>query len=233
MPNIPAAIRSNNPGAMWGNKLATKWGATKSEVLNDGLGQGNNIAYFPTKFMGACAQMDLWRTSYVNMTLSAADRKWSGGNSSSAYISFLCSKVPGLTPNTVITREFLQSANGWMLMKYQAQWESGQPYPGMTDADWARAQQTVFNSKAPMTVTQKKVAASTSTATVTAASAKAASQAGVHWVIVFAIIIAGIAATVGIWFWIHRKHDAEGVAQPVPNPDRPKTAQEVSIVRIQ
>ena len=31
--------------------------------LNDGKGQGNNIAVFPTFEQGICAQMDLWRTS--------------------------------------------------------------------------------------------------------------------------------------------------------------------------
>jgi len=34
---------------MWGSALAIKWGAAKKAVtLNDGTGQGNNIAVFPT-----------------------------------------------------------------------------------------------------------------------------------------------------------------------------------------
>jgi len=45
----PASIRYKNPGAMWGSALAIKWGAAKKAVtLNDGTGQGNNIAVFPT-----------------------------------------------------------------------------------------------------------------------------------------------------------------------------------------
>lgn len=48
---IPASIRYKNPGAMWGSKLAIKWGASPRAVsLNDGTGQGNNIAVFPHMF---------------------------------------------------------------------------------------------------------------------------------------------------------------------------------------
>ena len=52
----PASIRYKNPGAMWGSALAIKWGAApKAVVLNDGKGQGNNIAVFPTYVQGICA----------------------------------------------------------------------------------------------------------------------------------------------------------------------------------
>ena len=199
-----ASIRSNNPGAMWGNKLATKWGAIKSETLNDGLGQGNNIAYFPTKFQGACAQMDLWRTNYVNMTFAAADKKWSGGNSDTAYVRFLCSKVPGLTPETVITINFLRSDSGWMLMKYQAQWEAGQVYPDMTDADWIRAQQTVFNSKPSMSTKQKKAAAITVPAAAASPIVVHGLSSGNHmalWLGIIAGVVVGVVALI----YIHAK----------------------------
>jgi hypothetical protein len=52
----PASIRYKNPGAMWGSTLAIKWGADpKAVTLNDGKGQGNNIAVFPTYVQGICA----------------------------------------------------------------------------------------------------------------------------------------------------------------------------------
>lgn len=141
-----AAIRFNNPGAMWGkgNKIATKWGATGTTTLNDGLGQGNNIAFFPTKIAGACAQFDLWRSGYCNMTLANAIKKWSGGNWSQPYADFLTQHT-GLSMDIIVTPTMLAGPKGWQLMKYQAQWESGKPYP-MSDTDWQIAQRKVFPS---------------------------------------------------------------------------------------
>lgn len=141
-----ASIRSNNPGAMWGNALAKRWGATKAETLHDGLGQGNNIAYFPTPVQGASAQFDLWRTGYCNMTLAAAIRKWSGGNWSQPYATFL-TKETSLSMTTVVTPALLSGETGWRLMKAQAQWEAGQKYP-MTDEQWQEAQRAVFGPTA-------------------------------------------------------------------------------------
>lgn len=140
----PASIRSNNPGAMWGegNPIATKWGSTHAEDLADGLGQGNNIAHFPTKVQGAAAQFDLWRAHYCNMTLKAAILRWSGGNWSQPYADFL-TKHTGLGMADTITPRVLASDVGLNLMKYQAQWEAGVPYP-MTDAEWHQAQALVF-----------------------------------------------------------------------------------------
>ena len=80
---IPASIRYNNPGAMWGgNAISRKWGETGNVALNDGLGQGNHAAIFPDKVHGAAAQFDLWRNKYTGLSLGAAIKKWSGGNSS-------------------------------------------------------------------------------------------------------------------------------------------------------
>lgn len=144
---VAASIRSNNPGAMWGkgNKLAEKWGSTGTESLKDGLGQGNNIAYFPTKVQGACAQFDFWHSSnhYHNKTLREAITTWSGGNWVSSYLKFLKARVPGLTDDTVIDDAFLSGPKGIQLMKAQANHEAGQPYP-MTDVEWAEAQRRVF-----------------------------------------------------------------------------------------
>lgn len=138
----PASIRYKNPGAMWGSPRATKWGATSAVALRDGTGQGNTIADFPTFVQGAAAQFDLWRAVYSPMMLSAAIKKWSGGNSSDKYVNWLAKQV-GITPSTRITRDFLSGAKGLQLMKAQAQWEAGRPYP-MPDADWKRAQDMVF-----------------------------------------------------------------------------------------
>lgn len=140
---IPASIRYNNPGAMWGgNSISKKWGETDNIALNDGLHQNNHIAVFPDVVHGAAAQFDLWDHNYKNMTLAAAITKWSGGNWSASYMSFLC-KATGLTQKTVITHEVLASETGWKLMKAQAQWEAGKLYP-MTDDQWKQAQAMVF-----------------------------------------------------------------------------------------
>lgn len=140
---VHASIKYNNPGAMWGNALAVKWGAEpKGVVLNDGLGQGNNIAVFPDKVHGAAAQFDLWWNHYCGLSLQAAVTKWSGGNSSPAYINFLISHT-GLTPTSLISKSVLSSPTGLKLMKAQAQWEAGEPYP-LSDEEWAEAQKMVF-----------------------------------------------------------------------------------------
>lgn len=142
-----ASIRYNNPGAMWGgNAIATKYGATKNITLNDGLGQGNTIAFFPDVVHGGSAQFALWNHGYTGMTLAAAIRKWSGGNSSIPYMTFLTQHT-GLKATDVITPGILAGPKGLALMKAQAQWEAGQPYP-MTDTQWQEAQRAVFGPQA-------------------------------------------------------------------------------------
>lgn len=137
----PASIRYKNPGAMWGGKHANTWGAVSDVVLKDG--QANHIAVFPDFVHGAAAQFALWKASYCNMSLAAAIRKWSGHNSSAAYMAFLGRHV-GITAQTWITPALLASPKGLALMQAQAQWEAGKPYP-MTDAEWRQAQALVFS----------------------------------------------------------------------------------------
>lgn len=149
----PASIRTNNPGAMWGgNALAKKWGETHHVSLNDGLGQGNQIAVFPDKIHGAAAQFDLWRTSsnYHNRPLATAIKIWSGGNSWEQYCAFLKSRVAGLTDSTIIDDAFLCSPRGIEFVKAQAWHEAGKPYP-MTDVEWQQAQNLVFVGANPAT----------------------------------------------------------------------------------
>ena len=146
MTKLPASIRYNNPGAMWGgNALTRKWGETTHVALHDGLGQGNQIAVFPDPIHGAAAQFDLWRTSkhYANKTLATAIRTWSGGNSWASYVNFLCARTPGLTRNTIINEALLRSPTGIAMMKAQAWHEAGEKYP-MSDDEWAQAQALVF-----------------------------------------------------------------------------------------
>ena len=136
----PVSIRTNNPGAMWGGTRAKKWGATDDLLLHDG--QRNHIAVFPTKVQGAAAQFDLWRSNYTGMTLGAAIRKWSGGNSSPDYAVFL-ERHAGIASLEPVTAALLGSPRGLALMKAQAHWEAGKAYP-MTDAEWTAAQAMVF-----------------------------------------------------------------------------------------
>lgn len=138
-----ASIRYNNPGAMWGgNAISRKWGETANIVLNDGLNQNNHIAMFPDKVHGAAAQFDLWNHSYTGTTLARAVQKWSGGNSSIAYLQFL-EKGSGLQSSSQITTNVLASRDGLNLLVAQAHWEAGQPYP-MTAEQWLQAQAMVF-----------------------------------------------------------------------------------------
>lgn len=147
MSKEPASIRYNNPGAMWGgNKISRKWGERGNVALEDGTGQGNHIAIFPDVVHGAAAQFDLWHHGYTGTTLKAAIRKWSGGNSSLAYMTFL-EQHTGLLANAVVNDALLASPTGIKLLKAQAQWEAGKPYP-MTDEQWAEAQRLVYPVKA-------------------------------------------------------------------------------------
>ncbi|WP_448043827.1 hypothetical protein [Bradyrhizobium liaoningense] len=142
----PASIRYKNPGAMWGNKLARKWGAApKAVTLNDGKGQGNNIAVFPTYVQGICAQLDLWRSSpnYRNKRFADAIATWAGHNEVPSYIAFCKKRVRGLTENTIMDDAFWQSPSGIAFLKAQAWHEAGKPYPA-PDEDWEEAQHRVF-----------------------------------------------------------------------------------------
>lgn len=133
---------------MWGNALAIKWGAEKAAVtLNDGLGQGNNIAVFPTYVQGICAQIDLWRTPrYHNKRFKDAIAVWSGGNHVQSYIDFVTQRVPGMNETTIMSDAMLNSAMGIAFLKAQAWHEAGKQYPA-PDGDWLEAQRKVFGGE--------------------------------------------------------------------------------------
>ena len=147
----PASIRYKNPGAMWGkgNKIAEKWGSTETIMLNDGLGQGNNIAVFPTYVQGICAQLDLWRTSphYRNKRFADAIAVWSGHNNVPSYIAYVKARVPGITENTIMDDAFWSGPMGIAFLKAQAGHEAGKQYPA-PDEDWIEAQKRVFSGAA-------------------------------------------------------------------------------------
>jgi hypothetical protein len=209
MVRVPAPIRSNNPGASWDDAFTRKWGSTKAEALNDGLGQGNRIAYFPTKVQGAACQFDRWLNSghYRNKPLAVAIKTWSGGNSWQQYVDFLCARVPGLTADTTINAAFLSSARGIQLMKAQAWHESGEPYP-MTDAEWAQAQAMVFHGTqpTPAKTTTKTVAGSSVVVSTTAVATTAAAGHASPWTIL-AILAVGIVIGVVIHVLIQKFHE--------------------------
>lgn len=133
---------------MWGSALAIKWGAAKKAVsLEDGKGQGNNIAVFPTFVAGICAQLDLWRTSknYRNKRFADAIAIWAGHNEVPSYIAFCKKRVPGLTENTIMNDAFWSGPQGIAFLKAQAWHEAGQKYPA-PDEDWLEAQRIVFGA---------------------------------------------------------------------------------------
>jgi hypothetical protein len=189
MAKLPASIRYKNPGAMWGSALAIKWGAQKAAVkLNDGTGQNNNIAVFPTYVDGICAQLDLWRTSknYRNKPFNEAIRIWSGGNHVESYIRFVLDRVPGMKRDTIMNDAFWRSSMGIAFLKAQAWHEAGRPYPAPA-ADWIEAQRRVFAGQRAAKAAGGVVAAG-------GAAAAASGDASVAvFVVMAAVVVAAIA----------------------------------------
>lgn len=164
----PASIRYKNPGAMWGNSLAKKWGSHQTVTLHDGLGQGNNIAVFDSYVQGISAQLDLWRTSpnYRNKRFADAINIWDGHNNTPSYIHYVLSRVPGMTADTIMNDTFWKGPMGIGFLKAQAGHEAGKPYPA-PDEDWIEAQRRVFAghpADAPAQPAKKAVAATTTAA---------------------------------------------------------------------
>jgi len=175
---------------MWGNSLAIKWGAERKAVtLNDGKGQGNNIAVFPTFLQGICAQMDLWRTSknYRNKRFADAIAIWSGGNSVEQYIAFVIARAPGMSRDTIMDDAFWRGPLAIPFLKAQAWHEAGKRYPA-DDMDWINAKNRVL-SGAPTPNTVKKAGGSI-TAGGGAATAAHQSGLGIGWVIGIGIAVA-------------------------------------------
>lgn len=133
----PAAIRFNNPGAMWPGPSAEKFGAVGSETLRDG--QGNKIAVFPDAVSGAAAQFDLLSSDkYVGKTVGYAMRKWSGGNSVAQYLRVI-ERETGVKASTPLTPELMNKPEFAIpFAKAMATQEAGKPYP-LSDDQWQAA----------------------------------------------------------------------------------------------
>lgn len=201
----PASIRYKNPGAMWGNDIAKKWGSKQTVKLNDGLGQGNNIAVFPTFVQGISAQLDLWRSSshYKNKRFADAIAVWSGHNHVESYIAYVLARVPGMTRDTIMNDTFWKGPMGIGFLKAQAGHEAGKTYPA-AESDWSEAQKRVFGSVA------NKQAAGTVAASVvtTAGSVPMAIDTFETWVI--GVVVAVIAAAVS--YAVYRIYKAHKVS---------------------
>lgn len=193
---VPAAIRTKNPGAMWGrvgrkpdtffptpagpNGCATnapiplRWGSKQTIYLSDGLGQNNNIALFDSWVQGIGAQIDLWRTSpnYRNKRFADAIAIWAGGNNVPSYLKLVQQEVPGMSGDTIMNDAFWRSPMAIPFLKAQAHHEAGQPMPA-TDADYAEAQRRVFAGE-----TRKKVTSTAAVIVPTAATVAATHAAG-------------------------------------------------------
>lgn len=132
----PATVRNNNPGAMWYvGGWQKKYGADFGETLNDGLGQGNQIAMFPDAVSGAAAQMHLL-SNYGNVTVQDAITKWSGGNDVKSYLSVLgkggfseSDKLPEILSDPKRATEFV---------RLMSSHETGGDFP-LNKAGWAAA----------------------------------------------------------------------------------------------
>jgi len=216
----PASIRYKNPGAMWGrtgkrpsadstvetnNPLARKWGSVQTVYLNDGLGQGNNIAVFPTYVHGICAQLDLWRTSpnYKNKKFEAAIDIWDGHNNTPSYEAYVLARVPGMTRDTIMDDAFWKGPMGLAFLKAQAGHEAGKPYPAPA-ADWLEAQRRVFAGAVISTtvptavpaISKKKTAVVVTSAGSAGAAAHAAGAS--HTTVAIVVIAAAVIAIVGL-----------------------------------
>ena len=135
---VRAAVRANNPGAMWYAPWQAKYGVLGRQKLNDGLGQGNNIALFPTKEAGAAAQFDLLNRRYSHMTLAAAVRRWSGGNHWQQYAVRLARTV-GVSLDTPMSDVLASREKATLFAKTAAAHEAGLGSYPMSDAQWEDA----------------------------------------------------------------------------------------------
>jgi hypothetical protein len=134
----PASIRNNNAGAMWYvGGWQKKFGAEFGQKLNDGLGQGNQIANFPTPVHGAAALLyQLNRPSYVGKNVRGAIGTWSGGNNVGSYLSVL--RSAGFTPDQSVSEIMASPESAVAFAKAMARHEAGTEYP-MSEEEWRQA----------------------------------------------------------------------------------------------
>ena len=133
----PAAVRNNNPGAMWYvGGWQKQYGAEFGEQLYDGLNQGNQIAKFPDPVSGAAAQLHLL-SNYGNQTLGAAIHKWSGGNNVPAYLKRLGTQ--GFSASQKVSDIMANPESAVKLARAMSRHEAGQEF--LTPEQWEAAYQ--------------------------------------------------------------------------------------------
>lgn len=139
-----AAIRFNNPGAMYPGPSSRRYGSTGHEIIAG----GHKIATFDDPVQGGAAQFHLLANSpdYIGRPVRDVIRTWSGGNNSDAYTKFVSDRT-GLSPDAVLTPEMM--ANPSVAIPFaaaKARWETGKDYP-MTDAQWREAHRLGLGSR--------------------------------------------------------------------------------------
>lgn len=141
----PASIRYNNPGAMWPQGSASKFGSTSYGKLAD----GNLIAKFDTPEAGAAAQFDLLASpKYSGMMIGSAIDKWSGHTGGAANVSAYANSVAksiGVSPTDTLNADMLRGPAGIAFAKAMARQEAGVEYP-MNDDQWQKAQNMAFGN---------------------------------------------------------------------------------------
>lgn len=136
----PATVRHNNAGAMWYvGGWQKKFGADFGQKLDDGLGQGNQIAKFPSPTHGAAALIyQLNEPSYANKTVRGAISRWSGGNNVSSYLKVLGDS--GFSPDQRVSEIMASPEGAVAFAKAMARHETGYDYP-LEDSQWQEAYQ--------------------------------------------------------------------------------------------
>lgn len=159
---IKAAVRANNPGAMWFAPWQSKYGVLGRQNLRDGTGQGNNIALFPTKEAGGAAQFELLNRRYSGKTLAAAVKLWSGGNSWAPYAVKLARTI-GVPLNTPLSAILQDRELATLFAKTAAAHEAGLSSYPMSDDQWASAYDLYLEKNGMRPAGSAPVASSTPT----------------------------------------------------------------------
>lgn len=135
----PASVRHNNPGAMWYvGGWQDRYGAGFGQRLNDGLGQGNQIASFPDPVSGAAAQMELL-SRYGAIPVRKAISKWSGGNNVGSYLSVL--SQAGFSPDDDLGQIMSDKNSATRFGAAMAYHETGDDFP-LDQLGWESAYDT-------------------------------------------------------------------------------------------
>jgi hypothetical protein len=122
-------------------KWQKAYGAEFGQTLNDGLGQGNQIARFPTPVHGAAAQFHLLSNNSKS-TVRQAIAKWSGGNNVPSYLAILQSN--GFRADQTLSSILADPESAVRFAQAMARHEGGREFPLAPD-EW-RAAYDMFRS---------------------------------------------------------------------------------------